>query len=97
MPSARWHDFSNSEPSKGDICFVVTTHDTSSGREYYEARSEPWKTNQSHEERLRGWLGETNNKSRRAQGRARITSVQRDGALVRFAFLPAKRRWEKTG
>lgn len=97
MATARWNDFSNDYAKKGDTCFIVETVDTSTGREYYEARSQPWKTNQSGESRIKGWIGETNNKSRHAQGRARITSVKNDGAVIGFSFLTAKRRWEPTG
>jgi hypothetical protein len=95
MATARWNDFSRDYAKKGDTCYIVETVDTSSGREYYEARSQAWKTNQSGEEKLKGWLGETNNKSRYAMGRARITSVKNDGNVIGFSFLAAEHRWEE--
>lgn len=36
--------------------------------DYYELRTEPGRTNQSHEVRLRGWLGTTNSVARYAEG-----------------------------
>ena len=40
--------------------------------ETYDLLSRPGRTNQSHEARLTGWLGETNNVSRTAEGAVEV-------------------------
>jgi hypothetical protein len=38
------------------------------GEDHYQLRTEPGRTNMSHEPRLHGWLGTTNNVARYAEG-----------------------------
>ena len=50
------------------------------GVETYSLMTRPGRTNRSHEERLSGWLGETNNMSRHAEGAVEVYRDKR-GAL----------------
>jgi hypothetical protein len=84
----------NNLPDMGDAAFISNTFDASSGREYYEALPEPWKTNRSEEQLLYGWLGSTNNRSRTAVGRATVQGVDDDRGTVAFKFLPEATRYE---
>jgi hypothetical protein len=63
----------------GTIGYLVETLNTSSGRTTYALRERPLRTNQSHEPRLSGWCGETDNRSRYARGVWRVTKVNRAG------------------
>ena len=77
--------------SVGDIGFLVETHNTnyqnttSYGlyqRPSYGLYQRPCQTNQSHEPRLTGWCGETNNVSRHAQGLARVVKAAANGRVA---------------
>jgi hypothetical protein len=45
---------------------------TSGRDEWWVLQEEPGRTNLSHEPKIRGWLGETNNVSRHALGRVEL-------------------------
>lgn len=87
--SAYWPTLGSDRlPEVDDAVFVSRTLDTSSGREFYEARLTPWKTNVSHEPKVHGWLGETNNKSRTAVGKGVVTAIDPDrDDVIRFRFV----------
>ena len=66
------------EPLPGDYFLIrVVPQDR---EDHYELARQPGRTNMSHEEMLTGWLGETNNVSRYAEGAVRITNDP-DGRL----------------
>ena len=52
----------------GKYFLIRVVYNNQNGREVYRLAAEPGRTNQSHEQRLEGWLGETNNVSRHAEG-----------------------------
>lgn len=45
----------------------------------WQLRDQPLRTNQSHQPRLVGWCGETDNVSRHARGMVRVTSIAGNG------------------
>ena len=63
----------------GTIGYLVRTLNTNDGGERYSLRERPARTNQSHEPRLTGWVGETNNRSSCAIGCYRIVRTNRAG------------------
>ena len=74
----RWID--GEDLSLGDVGFLVET--CPQGRaDYCGLYSRPCHTNQSHEPRLHGWCGETNNVSRNALGLARVVRVAGNGRV----------------
>ena len=70
-----WID--SDDVSVGDTRFLVETLDTSTGGISHSLRDSPLRTNQSHQPRLVGWCGETDNRSRTARGMVRVTKVVR--------------------
>jgi len=76
-------DEHNSELRDGEVGFLVSRLNTSRGSrsEYYSLQRHPAHTNQSHEPRLRGWCGETNNVSVTAAGLARVAKTFGNGRL----------------
>lgn len=72
--------------SVGTIGFLVEiTQNNYGGATRYGLYDRPCHTNQSHEPRLTGWCGETNNVSRTAQGLARVVRAANNG---RVAIVP---------
>ncbi len=69
----------------GSKAFLVETTNTSNGVTTWGLQDSPLRTNQSHEPRLSGWCGETNNRSRYARGLVEIVrlSVNGERCLVR--------------
>lgn len=63
----------------GHVGFLV--EEIHRGVSSWRLREAPLRTNMSHEPRLRGWCGETNNVSRVAHGVARVTEVLPIGRL----------------
>jgi hypothetical protein len=59
----------------GDVRFAIETLNTSTGKTSWSLSDTPLRTNQSHEPRLHGWCGETNNRSRYARGLVRVTKT----------------------
>lgn len=81
---ATWIDC-DSDFGVGDIGYLVSSDD--SNRRAWDVLRlyrTPLRTNQSHEERLTGWCGETDNVSRTAKGVWRIVRLNKQGdrALV---------------
>lgn len=77
-----WID--NYNLSVGDVGFLIEV--SPQGRECrIDIRTEPGRTNMSNSRRLYGWLGETNNISKNAQGVGKVVRVSNSGerALVR--------------
>lgn len=74
--------FGGSDYELGQVGFLVEV--SPQGRaSRWELRSHPAHTNRSHEPRLHGWCGETNNVNVDAHGMARVTRIARNGrALV---------------
>lgn len=69
-----WIDYT--EPvDVDDVVFVASVLDTSNGGERYRYSLSPYRTNQSHEPRLTGWCGETNNRSVTAEGLFRVVKI----------------------
>ena len=60
---------------------VCTTYNNERGRQVYSLRQHPVHTNQSHEPRLDGWCGETNNVSVQAEGLAMVARRARNGRI----------------
>ena len=69
----------------GDVGFLVRI--VREGRETYRLRDTPPRTNQSHEPRLTGWCGETDNVSTFGEGMARVTATNVAGERMRVALL----------
>ena len=66
--------------SVGDIGFLVSRDHTSSrAPATYHIGARPAHTNSSHQPRLTGWCGETNNVSIHAHGLARVVRTARNG------------------
>lgn len=75
----KWID-ANNEMNVGDVGYLVSL-DNSNTRAWDVLRlyPTPLRTNRSHEERLTGWCGETNNVSRTAMGAWRIVKTNKRG------------------
>lgn len=73
--------------------FIVERHDTSRGISTLVLRERPAATNMSHEDRLWGWCGTSNNVSVTAHGMIEVTKVSKDGtrALVKRLHGPKLR------
>jgi len=68
--------------SVGTIGFLVQTARVNDGcSEHYGLYDRPCHTNQSHEPRLTGWCGTTNNVARYAEGLARVVRVAANGRV----------------
>ena len=68
--------------SVGDVGFLIEAVDNNRGGTTHRFLDEvPLHTNMSHEPRLRGWGGETNNISRTAMGMARVSRVAKNGRV----------------
>jgi excisionase family DNA binding protein len=64
----------------GLVFYLTETMNTNNGDTWCEILARPGRTNMSHEERVNGFLGCTNNLSTDAQGQWRITRI--DGAVI---------------
>ena len=81
----------DSEYSKiGTIGYLVRTLNTSDGSDRYSLRERPARTNMSHEPRLTGWVGETNNRSSTAVGCYRVVRTNRAGDRAQIARVEGK-------
>lgn len=69
-------------PTVGDVGFLISITDTSNGSERVVLRDNPARTNRTHEPKLVGWCGETNNRSVEAKGMARVTRVTSNGRVL---------------
>lgn len=78
-------DYNDDCSSVGDTGFLVKSFSTNHARETYHLRDEPLRTNRSHEPKLFGWCGETNNVSRTAMGVWRIAKANKAGTRVLIA------------
>jgi hypothetical protein len=67
-----WIDLQDPFFKVGSVGYLVRTVNTSTGTESYSLRERPLRTNQSNVPRLTGWCGETDNRSRYAEGCYRI-------------------------
>ena len=68
--------FQDDEPIVGKEYFVVdVTFNNDHGRTRYDMHIAPQKTNMSHEEKVHGWLGETNNINQTAIGKWRLDEI----------------------
>lgn len=68
----------------GDVGFMVRHANAMKGWVRIEIRDTPAHTNQSHQPRLSGWCGTTNDVATYADGMARVERVAKNGrALVR--------------
>ena len=82
----QWIDCDGDNVEPGRTGYLVRTLNTSTGRESWAIRDRPLRTNQTREPRLWGWCGETDNKSRTAQGVCKVARVNAAGdrcAVVR--------------
>ena len=66
-----------------EIGYLICTLDDNAGRERYSLRDRPAQTNLSHEEKLRGWCGSTNNWSLWAKGVARVVERNQNRSRAR--------------
>ena len=80
------YDF-NPTATIGTHGYLVRTLNTSNGVESHSLRERPLRTNQSHEPRLTGWCGETDNRSRYAVGVWKIVQVNKARDRVRIVRL----------
>lgn len=70
-------------PAVGDVGFLIAVKDTSNGGpERFSLRDNPARTNRTHEPKLVGWCGETNNRSVEARGMARVARVTSNGRVL---------------
>lgn len=86
---AKWIDIQYGETAAvGAIGYLVETFDTSRGGDgRLSLRERPLRTNQSHEPRLSGWCGETNNKSKNARGVWKIVRMNKAGERAQIVEL----------
>jgi hypothetical protein len=77
-----WIDENNAyDHEVGRVGFLVSVKPQ--GRaERLDLRDRPAHTNQSHEPRLTGWCGETNNVNVHAQGLAEVVRVAKNGRIL---------------
>jgi len=68
---------------EGKFFLIRIVYNDRGGREMYHLCAQPGRTNQSHEQRLNGWLGETNNVSRYAEGAVEVYANARGELRVR--------------
>jgi len=74
-------------PEPGDY-YLLQRVDTRSGEERWLLSTDPGRTNMSHETRLSGWLGTTNDIAMYARGHVRVS---RDASgRTRFARIAAE-------
>jgi hypothetical protein len=71
----------------GYIGYLVEVLDTNTGRSCHTLHEQPARTNRSHEPRLSGWCGETNNRSLTACGVWRVVQLNRTGERARIVGL----------
>ena len=85
-----WIDTHYNPTNVGDVGFLIESTNNGYGGSVttHYMQEEPGRTNMSHEPRLHGWLGETNNISKHAKGMARVTRVSKNGGR---AFVVAIR------
>lgn len=88
-----WID--SDDVSVGDVRFLVETLNTSNGVTTWSLRDAPLRTNQSHEPRLSGWCGETNNRSHYARGMVIVTKVARKYDAFNRACVRAAKAAER--
>jgi hypothetical protein len=73
---AMWIDLNlESVTTVGAVLFLVESIDTNRGTSRRSLRGTPLRTNLSHEPRLQGWCGETDNISRHAHGMVVVTKI----------------------
>lgn len=77
----RWIDTTDCEVNEGDVGFLVEVQDQNNASERWSLRERPAHTNQSHEPRLTGWCGTTNNRAVFAHGLARIAKTNSNGRV----------------
>lgn len=83
MEKAIWIDDAY-DHKVGDRGFLVRVTHVTKGWRRYDLCDRPARTNQSHEYRLEGWCGTTNDVSVYAQGAGEIVKIAKNGrALVR--------------
>jgi hypothetical protein len=80
---AKWID--HQDATVGDIGYLVETH--TNGRTSWSLWDRPLRTNVSHEPRLSGWCGETDNRSRFARGVGRVVRVNAAGDRAQIVTL----------
>ncbi len=90
MTQSIWTDSENIETIGSEIGFLVLHERDGGSNPRWSLRKRPAHTNSSHEPRLHGWCGTTNNVSIRAEGLARISRVAGNGRvrLQRVAATP---------
>lgn len=85
MAHPSWIDSDSYENKIGDLRYLVETLNTSNGRTSWSLYERPLRTNQSHQPRLNGWCGETDNRSRYARGVVRVMALNAAGDRCRIA------------
>lgn len=90
MASAIWCDEQDVAVVGAQVGFLVEVVRHNQRTRKYVLQPRPCHTNRSHEPRLTGWCGETDNVSRYASGLARISRVAANGRiqLVRVKATP---------
>lgn len=76
----RSYDFRPDQIAVGLEFYLTETTNTNNGDTWREMLSRPGRTNMSHEERVSGFLGSTNNLSKDALGLWRITKI--NGSVI---------------
>lgn len=84
---ARWIDCEEYSTKIGTTGYLVETFNTSNGRTSFSLHERPLRTNQSHKPRLRGWCGETNNRSQYARGVWRVSRMNATGTRAQIVPL----------
>lgn len=83
----RWIDCDSYSTQIGTTGYLVKTLNTSDGGTSYSLRERPLHTNQSHQPRLYGWCGETDNRSRHARGVWRVVRMNKAGERAQIVKL----------
>lgn len=88
MSAPRWVDFDlSSDLGVGDIAYLAEVVDTTRGTTSWHLSKRPLRTNMSREPKLRGWCGETNNRSLNAHGVVRVSAISRAGDRARISSV----------
>ena len=87
---ATWTDHYRADYSPvGTVGFLARVQDQNHGcAEVYTLTQRPRRTNQSHEPRLNGWCGTTNNVAVFAEGMARVARVTKNERCLLVALSP---------
>jgi hypothetical protein len=96
---AIWIDEHDNETlDDGDVGFLVEKTDSNHGCvSHYILRTQPARTNRSHEPMLTGWCGSYNNVSTDADGLAKVVRRAKNGRLCLARVTPTAALLEELG